>query len=1158
MYLNNIDFPNRILDAIREEKLVVFAGAGASIGRPTGLPGFVQLAKEIAEGTGEEIKTNESCEVFLGALKARGIDVNENAATILSGTCIKHNSLHEAIVDLFTSPERVKIVTTNYDRMFEQVLEERGIWVPVYNSPALPLGSDVNGIIHIHGNVSNPKYMVVTDEDFGSAYLTEGYATRFLVRLFESYTVLFVGYSYKDTILRYLTRAMSRQYSANRYILTDDTKSDWDALGISAIQYPKRSHAVMRGGLIKLGNLAKIGLWDWRNQFVEIADAPPKDLTIETEIDYCLETLERSRVLSDCIYGPEWLDLLDRKGVFSCCFSEKTPVDDHGTLWANWLCNRIVGKHDDRLKDLFIKHDNQFSSMFAKLLLFRIARDNNQVSNECFKEYITLMDRHLDDPWIISMCIEKAHKRDLVHLSLHLFERLFRSSIKLEKNIWMHGSIEPTHTFLGDYSLVKQAWDLIHEKTVSLYAPEIVSFVQKTIEDLHYLYGEMECATNEEEPWSMSMLVVEDRVNEYSREPIHVLIRAYMQANNEIKRKDDSRYNLTRGLASDSILMRKIALRAIRESACFSCNEVMDLLCEQKMIWFIEGKEQVFLLAQDSFCNASPEAQDHVLDMIEQGPDEYREECQKQYAIYNWCVWLQRTNPTNERITAIIQKILQTYDFAPREHPELIIQESSAVWSSEQSPVTSQEMLEMPADRLIEMLLNYKTEAFDGPTRQGLLNTFSCCIKDNLSWTKKVIASLYANKIESAEIWNYIFQNLEVANHPIYESIQLLEDFTVIADVLSDVQGLSRYLLSVLQNEDIKPLFKEHEQMLFDLSQKLWARRSTDAPSPMQIIIKAHNTTIGIILLCWIYMCAYSDNTTIPETYITRFEGSLQLKSWEREVAICILAGHFNFFCYRDRAWSTSRFGPMLTGKNKKAYIASWEGVVYYSRRISKDLVDIIAPIYLQAAKNVNWLEGEVREGFIERYLTLLIFGVEKPTLKYIPTLYRSSSEEIRELFVSAIGHRLRELDPDTKLNWWNKWLKHFLEIRKSNKPVELTESECRSLFMLIPKLDFVLDDAINILCKGKLPSALDNLFWYELENKSFATNHSHSITKLLIALLNSITDLGVWGDYILQIVNKLQEIDDKEQKLLRDALLKHGIKASLIKIDSENKNLSA
>ena len=87
--------------------------------------------------------------------------------------------------------------------MFEQVLEARNIKVSVYNSPALPLGSDISGIIHIHGNVSDPKYMVVTDEDFGKAYLTEGYASRFLTKLFESYTVLFVGYSYNDTILRY-------------------------------------------------------------------------------------------------------------------------------------------------------------------------------------------------------------------------------------------------------------------------------------------------------------------------------------------------------------------------------------------------------------------------------------------------------------------------------------------------------------------------------------------------------------------------------------------------------------------------------------------------------------------------------------------------------------------------------------------------------------------------------------------------------------------------------------------------------------------------------------------------------------------------------------------------------------------------------------------
>ena len=40
--------------------------------------------------------------------------------------------------------------------------------------------------------------MVLTDADFGRAYLTEGWARRFLVELFRSFTVLFVGYSHND------------------------------------------------------------------------------------------------------------------------------------------------------------------------------------------------------------------------------------------------------------------------------------------------------------------------------------------------------------------------------------------------------------------------------------------------------------------------------------------------------------------------------------------------------------------------------------------------------------------------------------------------------------------------------------------------------------------------------------------------------------------------------------------------------------------------------------------------------------------------------------------------------------------------------------------------------------------------------------------------
>lgn len=119
MYLNNIDFPNQILDAVQDNKLVVFAGAGASVDKPTSLPNFANLAKEIAEDTGKTLK-KEPCEVFLGALKAGGIDVNGIAARILSDSCIKHNALHEAIVDLFSSPDNVKIVKYSAKAVFHQ------------------------------------------------------------------------------------------------------------------------------------------------------------------------------------------------------------------------------------------------------------------------------------------------------------------------------------------------------------------------------------------------------------------------------------------------------------------------------------------------------------------------------------------------------------------------------------------------------------------------------------------------------------------------------------------------------------------------------------------------------------------------------------------------------------------------------------------------------------------------------------------------------------------------------------------------------------------------------------------------------------------------------------------------------------------------------
>ena len=47
--------------------------------------------------------------------------------------------------------------------------------------------------------------LIISDGDFGQAYLTQGWAARFVATLFRDFTLCFVGYSIDDPVLRYMT-----------------------------------------------------------------------------------------------------------------------------------------------------------------------------------------------------------------------------------------------------------------------------------------------------------------------------------------------------------------------------------------------------------------------------------------------------------------------------------------------------------------------------------------------------------------------------------------------------------------------------------------------------------------------------------------------------------------------------------------------------------------------------------------------------------------------------------------------------------------------------------------------------------------------------------------------------------------------------------------
>ncbi len=223
---NGPDIPERLLQAHEEGRVVFFCGAGISY--PAGLPGFSRLVKELYEefnvspnkGQKTVIKAGQF-DRAIGLLEAQingGLEiVRRQMAEILTPKKGASIVTHQALLTLARNRDGcLRLVTTNFDRLFEEALHTQDHEVESFKAPLLPVPKNRwDGLVYLHGLLpsiltdSELKRLVVSSGDFGLAYLTERWAARFVSELFRNYTVCFVGYSINDPVLRYMTDALA-------------------------------------------------------------------------------------------------------------------------------------------------------------------------------------------------------------------------------------------------------------------------------------------------------------------------------------------------------------------------------------------------------------------------------------------------------------------------------------------------------------------------------------------------------------------------------------------------------------------------------------------------------------------------------------------------------------------------------------------------------------------------------------------------------------------------------------------------------------------------------------------------------------------------------------------------------------------------------------
>lgn len=266
---NGPDIPDELLQAHEEGRVVFFCGAGISY--PADLPGFKGLVEQIYQLNGTTLSEIEreafdrgqfdaTLDLLEGRLPGQRMAVRRALAKALKPKLRRRGATdtQAALLRLARSREgALRLVTTNFDRIFHVAAKRTGQTFQAYAAPMLPIpkNSRWDGLVYLHGLLPEKaddtalNRLVVTSGDFGLAYLTERWAARFVSELFRNYVVCFVGYSINDPVLRYMMDALAAdrmlgEVTPQAWSLGDSEPGqerqktiEWEAKGVTPILY---------------------------------------------------------------------------------------------------------------------------------------------------------------------------------------------------------------------------------------------------------------------------------------------------------------------------------------------------------------------------------------------------------------------------------------------------------------------------------------------------------------------------------------------------------------------------------------------------------------------------------------------------------------------------------------------------------------------------------------------------------------------------------------------------------------------------------------------------------------------------------------------------------------------------------------------------------
>lgn len=1162
VHFADVEIPDELLRAQRDGNFVVFAGAGVSIPSPSGLPTFEDLVRELAVSSGAERHPNEPPEVYLGRLaRTTQYPVDREVANIVGRSTSKPSALHSEIIHLFPEASDVRIVTTNFDGHFSSTAIAR--WpegVPEFTAPALPPGDTFSGIVYVHGRIGDPRSsLVVTDEDFGIAYLTRGYARRFLVELFQHNHVLFVGYSLSDTVLTYLARGLPFG-TPTRYALAQESSVDyWNALGVQPIVYPSREpqHEPLMEAFAAWGRYVAWGLADHEREIATLVAGGPDALDPQSS-DYLqsrIEDPDTASLFSQHAGEPSWLLWASAQPAFTRLFTSTIADDEVSRALARWFAEKFASRH-------------------AKDALGTIARLGGRMGRECW--YAVAQEFHGDRPqasvlamWVpVLLANAPVNTYDFLDYLLNgsrpnqdddsalaIFDFLTTPRLKLSAIpaiFTEDGSDQVGFDFEvpGDAYWLNESVKNIFRPRIEVFAKSLLAIATRQFERA-YDFARLSGARDVGWDWvSLRRPAIELEENQAgTADWWDALVDAARAAIDWAQGASPAlaRQYMDIWTGAGAPMLKRLAIYAAQHASWLSADEKLQWLNGTGWLFAAGLRHEVYTLLSEAYQAASSQSRAQTLAAIDAGPaPEFsrQDDERDSRTAFDLLNRLSEEVPSDESLkTRIGTLIAEHADWAPDPHADQV------VWSEEigpegKTPFTPQELLSKdPKDSMIlDALLTYEVDDvqefatvrdwFRSP-RRGLLETVSVVSTQHPEWGLALARELIVRSEWQTDLWNALIEGWAEASLDEGSWFEIFGVLSAHQDLGSHVGPVARLLEKGAQPRYAResPAVAVSDPVAIQAWESL-----PDEPSPSESdewLTTAINHPAGQLAIYFLRTCADPSGPGLRAQRYGLFERWIKGQTCSDALARTVLASQLHFLHSRDRSWTIKSITPHLNW-DADALTARqmWDGFLAWAK-LNPTLVDDLSPYYASTFSHTEDID-RLRDRFAEHVAAATFLRSTSPMDPgWLPLFVQRSRDEDVSSWTMHVTGQLRSLRPEDRSRAWSEWIASYWDMRNRGIPRPMSRDEARTIVEWSIHLPAVFDEAVDLASRG-LEAGARSVFYSELQSVLEGVA-STSVARLLRHVLKG-EERPFWHClYVCPVATTLAQRTERDEGVIRD-----------------------